>query len=276
MTRSWKLSDSIRYERAGSVVLNQVRLGQAPISLRKSRWLHTGGWILLTLAVVAVAAGLWLTWDSRFYVYEAQIVGTRRIAEGDLFDASGLNGLHILWARSSAIESTLLAEFPALESVEVTCGLPADCMISVVERRPQVLWDDQSELWWIDEEGTIFRTEHVGTGAESADAAGGRWVITGPLPRGEDGNLNERVRIALAELWTSGADVPTTFDYEPDRGLSYVDRHGWRVVVGQGSGMAERLHALERLTDHLESHGITPEFIDVRFPGAPYYSPSPD
>lgn len=274
MTRTWKLSDSRRYERAGSVVLNQVRLGQAPISLRKWRWLHTGGWILLVLAVLAGAAALWLSWDSRFYVYEAQIVGTRRIPESELFGASGLDGLHILWARSATIESRLLEVFPSLESAQVTCSLPSDCVISVIERRPQVLWDDHTELWWVDEEGAVFAAREVGSGLAGLDDARGRWMITGPLPRGDDGNLDERVRVALAELWSSGADVPTTFDYELDQGLSFVDRQGWRVIVGEGSGMAERLRTLEHLTAYLDSHGITPEFVDVRFPEAPYYSPS--
>jgi len=276
MTKSWKPSEERRYERAGAVVLNQVRLGQAPISLRKSRLLRTGMWVVLAVAAVAGALALWLTWDSRFYVYSAEIVGARRMSHAELFRRSGLDGLHILWATSATIESRLLDEFPSLESAQVSCMLPANCTIVVTERQPRVLWDDQGVLWWIDEEGAIFGAEGGVQDLEWADQPGWRWVVTGPLPRREDGTLDERVRVALTELWASGEDVPTAFDYTADHGLSFVNQRGWRVVVGRGSGMAERLHVLRQLTGYLESEGIAPGFVDVRFPRAPYYSMSPE
>lgn len=272
MTKTWKRPRKKYYEQAGSVVLDRVRLGQAPISLRKSRWIRIGLWGAIALAVAAGALALWLAWDSRFYVYDAEVVGTRQLSPGALFEASGLNGLHILWARPGAIESELLEAFPSLESVSVSCSLPSECTISVVERQPRVLWYDQDEMWWIDEEGAVFSANDEGGSPEGANAAAGWWVVRGPLPRGDDGNLEERVRVALTELWTSGRDVPTEYTYESDRGLSFTDRRGWRVIVGRGSGMDERLAALERLTAHLESNGVTPAFVDVRFPKAPYYS----
>ncbi len=276
MIKSWKPSETKRYERAGAVVLNQVRLGQAPISLRKSKWLQRGLWVLVAVAVVAGSLALWLTWDSRFYVYGAEIEGTRRISPAEIFRGSGLDGLHILWARSATIEARLLDEFPSLESAEVRCQLPATCGIRVTERQPRVLWQDQENVWWIDEEGAIFLAEDGAPVLEPAEGVSGRWAVTGSLPRGDDGNLDEPVRVALTELWAGGRDVPTVFDYTPDRGLSFVDQHGWRVFVGRGSGMDERLRALERLTDHLRSQGMAPEFVDVRFPRAPYYSVSPE
>jgi len=272
MTKSWKRPKKRHYEQTGSVVLNKIRLGQAPISLRKSRWIRIGLWSALALAIAAGALALWLAQDRRFYVYEAEISGTRQLSPSTLFEASGLEGLHILWARSATVESTLLEAFPSLESVSVSCSLPSDCTIAVVERQPRVLWNDQGELWWIDEEGAVFSADDEGANSVAANEAAGRWLVKGPLPRGEDGNLDERVRVALKELWASGRDVPTEFTYEADRGLSFTDRHGWLVIVGRGSGMDERLQALARLAAHLESNGVTPAFVDVRFPEAPYYS----
>jgi hypothetical protein len=233
-------------------------------------------WGALALAVAAGALTLWLAWDGRFYVYDAEVVGTRQLSPDALFEASGLGGLHILWARSAAVETQLLEEFPSLESVSLSCSLPSNCTISVVERQPRVLWDDQGELWWIDEEGAVFSVNDEEASSEAANEAAGRWLVRGPLPRGDDGNLDDRVRVALTELWASGRDVPTEFNYESDRGLSFADRRGWRVIVGRGSGMDERLRTLEQLTAHLESHGVTPTFVDVRFPKAPYYSQTLD
>jgi hypothetical protein len=252
--------------------LGQVRLGQAPISLRKSRWLRTGRRFLLACAVVAGGLALWLTLDARFYVYGAEITGVRRVAHQEIFEVSELMGLHILWARPGAIEARILDELPSLESAEVTCGLPSKCSIAVVERQPRVLWNELGELWWIDEKGTVFPVQDGATGSEAANDVAERWLVTGPLPRNDEGNLDEQVRVALTELWTSGVGAPTDFDYSAQQGLSFVDEHGWRVIIGRGSGMGERLRILELMTVHLESRGVVPRFVDVRFPKAPYYS----
>jgi hypothetical protein len=269
------------------VVLNRVKLGQAPVSLHRMRWTQRGLWILLVLAVLGGGLGLWLTLDARFYVYDAEIVGNRRLSHQEIFEASGLWGLHILWARSATIESRILEALPSLESVTASCTLPSACTISIVERRPRVLWDSRSGasggLWWIDEEGAIFAgtasvpVQDDGAGASGQEGAAGRWVVTGPLPR-EDGHaqdhLDEQVRVALAELWESGRDLSTAFRYSPEQGLSFVDEHGWRIIVGRGPGMARRLQVLDLLVAHLESSGVTPRFVDVRFADAPYYVPA--
>lgn len=275
MTRSWNPRQGGRhYERAGSIVLNQVKLSQAPVSLRRIRMVHWGLWILLALALVLGGLALWLTVDTRFYVYEAQVSGARRVSDEEIFDASGLRGLHILWARSDAVESQILEALPSLESAEVNCGLPSDCSISVVERRPRILWEEEGETWWIDEAGAVFLLDSEGGEPEAFSESSGRWTVTGPLPRDDDGNLEDALRVALKELWESGRDLPTDFRYAPDNGLSFTDGHGWRVIVGKGSGMASRLEAWEQLAAHLESESLTPRFVDVRFPQAPYYVPA--
>jgi hypothetical protein len=221
---------------------------------------------------VAGGLALWLTWDARFYVYDVETAGARRVSHEEIFEASQLMGLHILWARPAAIEAQILDTFPSLEGVEVICSLPSNCSIAVVERQPRVLWNELGELWWIDGEGAIFSVQDGATGLEGTNDAAGRWLVTGPLPRSDKGHLDERVRVALNELWTSGEEVPTRFDYTAEHGLSFVDEHGWRVIMGQGSGMGERLRILALMTAHLQSRGLTPRFVDVRFPEAPYYS----
>jgi len=270
MTKTWHPKrDAKRYDKAGAVVLNRVKLGQAPVSLYRIRWMHIGLWVILTLAVVGGGLGLWLTVDSRFYIYDARIVGNRRLSQEEIFDASGLRGLHILWARSGTIEASILEAQPSLKSVEASCRLPSTCEIAVVERRPRVLWDENGTRWWIDEQGAVFS----GTETEGVSDGSGRWLISGPLPRDAEGNLDDEVRVGLAELWESGWDLPDTFQYGPAQGLSFVDEHGWRIVVGQGSGMVRRLRVMEDLVAHLEAHGVTPRFVDVRFSEVPYYAP---
>lgn len=292
MTKSWNPERGRkRYDRSGAVVLNRVRLGQAPVPLHRIEWTRRGLWLLLVVALISGGLALWLTLDARFYVYHAKITGNRRLSQEEIFEASGLRGLHILWARSGTIESRILEALPSLESVEANCHLPAirgasdtKCAISVVERRPRVLWQEDTgssgELWWIDEEGAVFPAADgtapltTGGGSESSVDASDRWTVTGLLPHDDQGSLDEQVRVALKEFWESGRDLPTEFEYTRDRGFSFVDEHGWRIFIGQGTGMERRLQVLDRLVAHLESRGVTPRFVDVRYPEAPFYVPA--
>ncbi len=259
-----------RFETAGTLILGRARVGRSS-KIRHSRFAIRH---LLILSLVTMVAGaLWLALDDRFYVYHVNVVGAVRVSPDEVFRASGLPGLHILWARSAEIEARVLTALPTLESARAVCGLqpPAPgaglpaalCTITVVERQPRVMWDEDGQLWWIDDAGVIFSAQ--GTLSEG-------WLVRGPLPRDDDGRLDERVRIGLAELWTSGADVSPPFTYVPGRGLVFTDERGWRVIVGQGPGMAVRLQVLEWLAADLEARGLTPRFVDVRFSDAPYYS----
>jgi hypothetical protein len=252
-----------RFEAAGTLVLGRARVKRRPAA---SRLLvrRLRGVLLLLLGAVAVGA-FWLALDARFYVYHADVVGAARVSSDEIFQASGLPGLHILWVRSAEIEDRLLSALPTLESAQVACRLqlPAECRITVAERQPKVMWDEDGLLWWIDADGVIFH-------AQGALPEG--WTVRGPLPRDADGRLDERVRVALVELWATGEDVALFFYYAPERGLVFTDERGWRVVLGQGPGMDKRLQVLKRLAADLEARGLTPRFVDVRFADAPYYS----
>ena len=260
-----KRSSSRRFESASAMALGRAQLRRA--SLRaQMRWLP----VALLLSLVAVAAGaLWLTLDSRFYIYHADVVGAKRVSRGEIFRASNLSGLHVLWVRSAEIEANILSTVTSVESAQVACRLPAECVITVAERQPRVMWEEVStaqteeRLWWIDADGVIFPAQ--GTLPEG-------WVVRGPLPRNEDGRLDEPVRVALSELWAAGESISERFDYVPGRGLVFTDLRGWRTVLGEGPGMAERLRVLEWLTDDLEARGLASQLVDVRFPEAPYYS----
>lgn len=271
MTKSQKRrrKKSQRFETAGTLVLGRARVKRAPSAPGSLlRWLR--GMLLLALIVVAAGA-LWLALDARFYIHHADVVGTVRVAPDEVFRASGLPGLHVLWARPAEIEARLLDELPSLESAQVACDLSARCTIVVAERQPRVMWDEDGQAWWIDADGVIFPAQAPAETPVEGMAPEG-WLVRGPLPRDEDGRLEERVRVALAELWAAGADLPPVLYYVPSRGFVFSDERGWRIVVGQGPGMERRLQVLEWLVGDLEARGVAPRFVDVRFAEAPYYS----
>lgn len=246
-----------RFEAASSVALRRISQPAAPrVALR---WARNAALIAL---IIAAAAVLWMLIDDRFYIYNAEVIGAVRVSPEAVFQASDLKGYHVLWAPTAEAESRILAAFPSIESVDVACRLPARCLIAIVERQPMMTWDEEGKLWWIDADGVLFAASEVFSEG---------WVVSGPLPRDADGRLAEDVRAALAELWTSGAEVES-LRYAPGRGLVITDVRGWRVILGTGTGMAARMRLLETLAAHLEAQRVTPRFIDLRFLEAPYYS----
>ena len=250
------------FESAGALVLGRASTRRRPAaSSVRSRRLRN----IFTLLLAGVGVGaLWLGMDERFYIYRADVVGAVRTSPAAVFQASGLSGLHIFWAGSAGSEDRILSRLPMLEDARVECRLPAECTITVVERQPRVRWEEESGLvWWIDAEGVTFDAE--GPLEEG-------WTVRGPLPRDERGRLDETVRVALTELWATGEELASEFFYVPGRGLVFINQQGWRVILGEGAGMEQRLEVLGRLTTYLGERGFSPQFVDVRLPGAPYYS----
>ncbi|MCX7682859.1 MAG: hypothetical protein N2508_13000 [Anaerolineae bacterium] len=269
-----------KFESVSTLVLgwSSAKAGAAPRTLRLVP--------LLLVGVITILA-LWVGLDERFYIRRADVQGAVRTLPAEIFRASGLRGLHLLWVHPARAEQRILSELPTLESARVRCGLrlPAECTIVVRERQPKVAWNEGNLVWWIDAEGMIFTPAPVG-GEEVM------WTISGPLPRGEDGRLAESVRVALNELWARslpeagrgephpqplpgaerGVELPTSFEYVPGRGLTFVNSRGWRIILGEGTGMERRLTVLAPLTAYLEERGLSPRFVDVRFPDTPYYS----
>jgi hypothetical protein len=253
------------FEAASTFSLSQARAERLPCS---RRWLRVAPLALLGLIAVMAA---WVLLDDRFYVYRADVVGTVRLSPEEVFWASDLPGLHVLWVNADRVEAQILEALPSLESADVSCGLLANCTITVVERQSRITWDDGGQLWWVDADGVIFPCP-PSVPPNGGEEGGGGWIVRGPLPRDEQGRLDEPVRVALAELWASGFEVGQVLSYVPTRGLVFTDAHGWRVIVGQGPGMDERLRTLGAVAAHLEARGLMPRFVDVRFPDAPYYS----
>jgi len=244
-------------------VVGRVRVsqtaGSAPLWIR---WLRIG---VGTVVVLVTVSALWLTIDERFYILSLNVVGNTRTPSEVIMEASELPGLHILWVRTDEVAERIVQAVPSIESAQVKCKLPAACTIQVVERQPKVMWieTEQGAKWWVDDKGVIFPAAE-----ENADG----WVVRGPLPSDESGHLEESIRVALTELWAADINAPQSFAYVPGRGLVFMDPRGWRVVLGTGEGMRQRMQVLDLLTAHLAARGVSPKYVDVRFPEAPYYS----
>ena len=183
--------------------------------------------LLLLLAIVLVGVP-WLVLSEGFYVYEAETIGAHRLSSEDVLLASGLVGHHVLTVGPDAVEASILSALPTLKRARVSCRITGRCTIAVEERQPIAVWEEDGASYWIDEEGLVFPFE-------------GMWssllLVTGPLPRQEDGRLGETIRAALMELAAAGLKSDTVVRYRPGQGLALADSQGRMVVLGSWPGM---------------------------------------
>jgi cell division septal protein FtsQ len=244
-----------RFEHSVPVVLGE-RTAARPLVVRPA-------WVLGGLGAVAfVGLVLWAAFSPRFYVSEARVVGVSRVSEQAVFAASGLPQLHILWVDADAAERQIQEQLPPVKAADVSCHLPAECTITVVEHQLALTWETDRGLLWVDEAGGSF---------PASGPLEGRWLVSGPLPVDDQGLVEQEVLVALDELARLGIQ-PGRISYRTGRGLIVQDPAGWPVILGQGEGMEQRLRVYAAVRAHLLAQGIQPRFVDVRFPEAPYYS----
>jgi len=235
-------------------------LGGRPAA-RTAAW--CSGWFRVALAVGLVAAGaLWFAFSPRFYILEAEVVGAQRVSAEEVFAASGLKRQHILWVDREEAAARIVEQIPSVEEAKVTCRLPANCVIDVVESPLVATWEVGGNLFWVDAAGGMF---------PATRPLEGGWQITGDLPVDEGGRVAADVLTALGELERLGVR-PRPVLYRLGRGLVFTDGAGWRVILGEGAGMQRRLQVYAAVKEFLLARGIHPRFVDVRFPEAPYYS----
>jgi hypothetical protein len=219
--------------------------------------------MLIALCIIAaLALGLWISRDPRFYVLDIEVLGAERESSVEILAASNLDRLHILWVDEEMSEQSIVDQFPFLAQVDVECRFPSECVIAVEEYDLVLTWIDTNGQFWVDQVGHVIIAE---------GELEGRWVISGPMPTDAEGLLDGQVLMGLGELERLGVS-PQAVGYYPGRGLVIEDGAGWRVILGQGNGMEDRLGVYAAIREYLVAQDIHPRFVDVRFPDAPYYS----
>lgn len=160
---------------------------------------------------------------------------------------------------------------PGVRAVRVRCGLPADVTIEVAEREPVVLWRAtvQGRDWWLDKEGVVLPYH--------GDPSSPNTIFVVDY---SDRHLEEGVLVEPAGLIDSvlqlAAAMPQArlFFFSADRGLSYRQQasgRDWMVYVGTSDSLGRKIQAVDVITDYLTASGISPAYIDVRWPDRPVY-----
>ncbi|MGY1707087.1 cell division protein FtsQ/DivIB [Geodermatophilus sp. SYSU D00697] len=212
------------------------------------------------VAVTVVAVLAWLVWGSPVLaVHRVEVDGAGSLTSAEVVEVAGIaEGTPLLRVDVDAAEARV-ARLPQVASVEVARGWPRSVVITVRERVPVAVVEQDGVRSLVDADGVLFET------------------VTGDLPSGavpldvpEPGPEDRVTRAALAALVALPAEVraevtAATATTAEDVTLTLDD--DTTVLWGSAEDAAAKAQVLVALLGQLESGALDPaETIDVSAP----------
>ena len=224
------------------------------------------------LSGLAVLGGVaWIFYilftDPSFYVYGATISGNSALSAREIYTAGQIDNHSIFWINPLEIEQRLEA-IPNIKSAQVSIDLPGRVAITVVERRPQLLWQVDDTVWWVDHEGTI-----VPPRSEAPDDM--LRIIDDDRQPLEVGFQIETTIIEGAQALRLLVPDVRVIRHTRAQGLIVATPEGWPVYLGDGSEMRAKLIVLSALLPQIRDNSDSPSYIDLRNPLRPVYKALP-
>jgi hypothetical protein len=233
------------------------------------------GWRVLSFFLVALfAAGLYFVWTMpTFRVTGTTLAGNQMLSAEEIESVLHLNGAPVFLIVPADAEYALRMNFPEIISAKVSVELPNKVTATITERVPVIRWEQDGAYAWVDEEGVVFRPRGDVQGLIVVSASGSptAGIKPGDDPLAPVPFVAEEIIESIRLL---GPQIPQGSDllYNPQYGLGWVDRRGWTVWFGTDPQEVDvKMRVYSVLVDSLAQRGITPSFISVAYPGAPYY-----
>jgi cell division protein FtsQ len=218
---------------------------------------------LLTLALLGWAVYTLFAMP-RFFVYGAEIRGNVAISAHEIYSASGVDNQSIFWLNPAKVVERVTS-LPNIKSATVSIALPAKVVIDVVERRPELVWQTDETVWWVDQEGMIVPPK--------GDVTSMLRIIDDDQQPLEPGYQIDPTIVEGAQTLRLLVPEVSVIRYSRLQGLTVSTSEGWPVYLGDGSEIKAKLVVLTALLADLKERNVTPVFIDLHDPLRPYYQP---
>ncbi len=229
------------------------------------QWRAISGLIVVSLLVVLM---LFFASDA-FYVHTISVAGIEYLRDEEIFRWADIANIHIFWVDADKVRASLM-NLPSVADAQVTLGWPPSMVrISIQERQPALIWEQADVQTWVDIQGNILMIPPV----ERPDLL--RVIVEDiAIPVHPDQVIPPSVVSGALQLRALLPNLPT-LRYHQDYGLGFVDPAGWQAWFGDGRHMDEKIQIYRALVARLQEQGITPEYITILSPDAPYYCARP-
>jgi cell division protein FtsQ len=232
-------------------------------------------WRLVSISVaVLLGVMIYLALSLPYFrVPNATVQGNNRITREEIEAVTGVIGQSIFTVQPDEVATRLLVNYPELLSAQVKVYLPNHVYVTVNERQPVILWQQDGGYTWIDATGVAFRPRGAVAGLVPVQGLATPPIGTPALddPLAPPPYIQkELVDAILALAPTVPADSSMVFDRS--YGLGWTDSRGWKSYFGTtAQDMPLKVRVYQSLVDSLVSRGTTPSFISVVYPDAPFY-----
>ena len=233
------------------------------------------GWRLLSFFLLAIfGVAIYFAWTlPLFRVPAATLSGNQMLTAEEIESVLRLNGSPVYFVVPANVENALRLNFPEITSANVTVDLPNKVTATIVERQPIIRWEQSGSYAWVDAEGVIFRprgerSDLVVVSASGSPPAGLKSEVDALAP------VPYVARPIVESIRLLAPNVPqgSVLLYDPKFGLGWVDARGWTAWFGADPDQTDmKLRVYASLVTSILERGITPTFINVAYPSAPYY-----
>lgn len=210
----------------------------------------------LTLIFVLGAMLCYLFSSPLFFVWEAEVIGTRWLNAEQVYSAAGVEGYSIFYIDPRRV-SAVVERLPSVARAQIICGLPARVVIRVEERQPAAIWQAQGIQYWVDHSGVLF--------PRAADLEDPVIIVDqGPADRAPGQQVDARAVVAATGLnnLVPGARI---FGYTETDGLSFDLPSGQRVLVPVDCEPEKVAASVTSLQTYMAQEGIAARLIDLRY-----------
>lgn len=287
-----KRSARRRYNLATGAAMTEIRLPSLPRVRLGERILS---FFLLCVALV----GLYLLFTlPEFQVDSPQLHGLKFVDGSEVKRALAMHPQPIFMVDGERMREVLLETFPEFSEVVVEVQWPNTLLISVTERTPVLIWQQDEQAIYVDEQGRTFlpRPGSIYPDLPVVHASGPppplpRQVSLSalltptpspsPTPLVKSPMEQEPVFVPavllesemVTAILTLAAQLPegARLIYEPAHGFGWEDRRGWFVYLGDLSDLEMKLSAYRKILEHIKASGQRPAVIGLEFVDAPYY-----
>ncbi len=251
------------------------------------------GWRVLSLALtIFFGALLYQYWNSPGYqVQIVEIEGLQRLSSAEVNAVLDLNNEPIFAVDIAAAKASLEKTFPEFSDIQVTVSLPNQVTVSLSERTPVLVWQQDGRTLLVDQEGVAFPLRGETLPADlpvvqaqdtpesalplvlSAEAFTSLEAVQAAQlaqQAAATSLLSDEIVSAVLSL-TQNAPANTPLAFDNQRGLGWQDARGWKVYFGDAQDIEMKLNVYNSMLAQLSAQGIQPSLISVEFVHAPYF-----
>lgn len=215
------------------------------------------GWILVGVAVLAVAAGITRLLTGSFVRLQSiEVSGNERAAKGEILELlTPWRSANLVTLDLAPLASSLLGH-PWIDRVTLAKRFPDGLEVRVVERRPVALLRSGDRLLWLGREGRpIAPFDSRGERGEAVLVSGDERILPELVA------LLDDLREEVPEYFSALSEI----DALPDAGFDMMDSIFRRPVRVLRRDAPEKLRALLKARGLIESRGWEARAIDLRF-----------